>query len=41
VPIALCEAGAAGRLFPGARVLVAAFGSGLTWGATVVEWGDA
>jgi 3-oxoacyl-[acyl-carrier-protein] synthase-3 len=41
VPIALCEAGAAGRLFPGARVLVGAFGAGLTWGALVVEWGDA
>jgi 3-oxoacyl-[acyl-carrier-protein] synthase III len=41
VPIALCEAGAEGRLFPGAQVLVGAFGSGLTWGATVVEWGSA
>jgi 3-oxoacyl-[acyl-carrier-protein] synthase-3 len=41
VPIALCEAGADGRLFPGARVLIGAFGAGLTWGALVVEWGDA
>lgn len=41
VPIALCEAGADGRLFSGARVLVGAFGAGLTWGATVVEWGSA
>lgn len=41
VPIALCEAGADGRLFAGARVLIGAFGSGLTWGATVVEWGVA
>jgi 3-oxoacyl-[acyl-carrier-protein] synthase-3 len=41
VPIALCEAAARGRLLPGARVLIAAFGSGLTWGATVVEWGSA
>jgi 3-oxoacyl-[acyl-carrier-protein] synthase III len=41
VPIALCEAAAERRLFRGARVLVGAFGSGLTWGATVVEWGDA
>ena len=41
VPIALCEASAEGRLFPGARVLVGAFGSGLTWGAAVVEWGQA
>ncbi|HEX2070944.1 MAG TPA: beta-ketoacyl-ACP synthase 3 [Thermoleophilaceae bacterium] len=41
VPIALCEAAADGRLFPGARVVIGAFGSGLTWGATVVEWGTA
>jgi 3-oxoacyl-[acyl-carrier-protein] synthase-3 len=41
VPIALCEAGAEDRLFPGARVLIGAFGSGLVWGATVVEWGSA
>lgn len=41
VPIALCEAAAEGRLFPGARVLVGAFGAGLTWGAAVVEWGSA
>lgn len=41
VPIALCEAGAAGRLTPGANVLIGAFGAGLAWGATVVEWGSA
>jgi 3-oxoacyl-[acyl-carrier-protein] synthase-3 len=41
VPIALCEAAGEGRLFRGARVLVGAFGAGLTWGATVVEWGSA
>ena len=41
VPIALAEARAAGRLRPGARVLVGAFGAGLTWGATVIEWGNA
>ncbi len=39
IPIALAEAGADGRLAEGARVLMAAFGAGLTWGATVVEWG--
>ena len=38
VPIALVEAEAAGRLEPGAKVLLAAFGAGLTWGAGVVEW---
>ena len=39
IPIALCEAERAGRLEPGARVLLGAFGAGFTWGATVVELG--
>ena len=39
IPIALAEAGAQGRLPDGARVLLAAFGSGFTWGGVVVEWG--
>lgn len=39
IPIALAEAEADGRLVPGALVLMAAFGAGLTWGAGVVEWG--
>jgi 3-oxoacyl-[acyl-carrier-protein] synthase III len=39
IPIALEEARLAGGLADGARVLIAAFGAGLTWGATVVEWG--
>ncbi len=38
LPIALTVAQAEGRLRPGARVLLAAFGGGFTWGATVVEW---
>ncbi len=38
LPIALSVAQAEGRLHPGDRVLLAAFGGGLTWGATVVEW---
>jgi 3-oxoacyl-[acyl-carrier-protein] synthase-3 len=38
LPIALTVAQAEGRLEPGARVLLAAFGGGLTWGGTVVEW---
>jgi 3-oxoacyl-[acyl-carrier-protein] synthase III len=38
VPIALVEAEAAGQLEPGAKVLLAAFGAGFTWGAGVVEW---
>jgi 3-oxoacyl-[acyl-carrier-protein] synthase-3 len=41
IPLALEEARLAGTLVDGARVLVAAFGAGLTWGATVVEWGRA
>jgi 3-oxoacyl-[acyl-carrier-protein] synthase-3 len=38
LPIALTVALAEGRLAPGHRVLLAAFGGGLTWGGTVVEW---
>ena len=39
VPLALAEAEAEGALGEGSRVLLAAFGGGLTWAATVVEWG--
>lgn len=39
LPIALSVAGQEGRLHDGDRVLLAAFGGGFTWGATVVEWG--
>ena len=38
LPIALTAAQAHGRLQDGARVLLAAFGAGLTWGAAVVQW---
>jgi 3-oxoacyl-[acyl-carrier-protein] synthase III len=38
VPIALDEAVEAGRLFPGANVLMVAFGAGFTWAASVVRW---
>jgi 3-oxoacyl-[acyl-carrier-protein] synthase III len=38
IPIALAHAGSEGRLEPGSRVLVAAFGAGLTWGAGMIEW---
>ncbi len=41
IPLALDAARAEGRLRDGDRVLLAAFGAGLTWGATVVEWGEA
>jgi 3-oxoacyl-[acyl-carrier-protein] synthase III len=39
IPIALAVAEEEGRLADGALVLLAAFGAGLNWGATVVEWG--
>jgi 3-oxoacyl-[acyl-carrier-protein] synthase-3 len=39
VPLALEAARREGRLEPGARVLLGAFGAGLNWGATVIEWG--
>jgi 3-oxoacyl-[acyl-carrier-protein] synthase-3 len=38
LPIALSVAESEGRLRAGDRVLLAAFGGGLTWGATVVQW---
>ncbi|NHI00101.1 ketoacyl-ACP synthase III [Oceanimonas sp. MB9] len=40
VPIALCEALEQGRIAPGALLLTAAFGAGLTWGAGVIRWGE-
>src|SRR3954471_9383378 len=39
IPLALSVAARDGRLRDGTRVLLAAFGAGLTWGATTVEWG--
>ncbi|HEY1591858.1 MAG TPA: beta-ketoacyl-ACP synthase 3 [Solirubrobacteraceae bacterium] len=40
LPLALSEAERDGRLRPGARVLLAAFGAGFTWGGGVIEWGS-
>ena len=40
VPIALCEAVEQGRIKPGSIILSAAFGAGLTWGASVIQWGQ-
>lgn len=40
VPIALCEALEEGRIKPGDKILLTAFGAGLTWGAAMVQWGD-
>lgn len=39
IPIALAAAERDGLVGPGAKVLLAAFGAGFTYGGTVVEWG--
>ena len=36
--LALWAAERDGRLVPGSRIVVAAFGAGFQWGAGVVEW---
>jgi 3-oxoacyl-[acyl-carrier-protein] synthase-3 len=41
LPIALSVAEREGRLEPGDRVLLAAFGGGFTWGATALRWDPA
>ena len=38
IPLALSEAVAAGRIKSGDKILMVAFGGGLSWGGTVVEW---
>jgi 3-oxoacyl-[acyl-carrier-protein] synthase-3 len=38
VPVLLDEVNREGRLKPGDRILCAAFGAGLTWGAAALEW---
>jgi len=38
VPIALCEAIAAGRVTPGDRLVLVGFGAGLTWAGVAMEW---
>ena len=39
IPVALDVALRQGRLKPGSRVLLSAFGAGFTWGGGVIEWG--
>ncbi len=39
IPLALADAESDGRLMPGSRVLLVAFGGGLTWGAIYLTWG--
>jgi 3-oxoacyl-[acyl-carrier-protein] synthase III len=41
IPLALADAASDGRLKAGSRVLLAAFGGGLTWGACYLTWGKA
>lgn len=38
IPIALADARAAGRLTGGLRILLTAFGAGLTWGSCLMAW---
>jgi 3-oxoacyl-[acyl-carrier-protein] synthase III len=38
IPLALDEALQAGRVKPGSRILMAAFGSGLTWASALLKW---
>jgi len=38
IPLALDEAVRSGRISPGSRILMVAFGSGLTWASAVVKW---
>jgi 3-oxoacyl-[acyl-carrier-protein] synthase-3 len=40
IPIALAEAVAEGRVRPGSKLVLVAFGAGFTWGAAGVVWGD-
>lgn len=39
IPIALKEASRAGKLPPGARVLILGFGVGYSWGGAMLRWG--
>ena len=41
IPLALAQAKRTGQLRQGAKVLLGAFGAGVSWGATVIEWGGA
>jgi 3-oxoacyl-[acyl-carrier-protein] synthase-3 len=38
IPIAICEGAADGRIQAGDRLVLVAFGGGLTWGSIVVQW---
>lgn len=38
IPLALCDAWEGGRLQPGSRLLMLAFGAGYSWGAAALRW---
>ena len=38
IPIALTEAWEQGKINPGSKVILAAFGSGFTWGSIMIQW---
>ncbi len=40
IPLLLAQAASDGRLKPGHRTLLTAFGAGLSWGATTLTWPD-
>ncbi|MFD3488478.1 beta-ketoacyl-ACP synthase III [Streptomyces sp. NPDC058665] len=40
IPLALAHAARQGRLAPGDRILMSAFGGGLTWGSVALTWPD-
>lgn len=40
IPLLLDHASSDGRLMPGHRTLLTAFGAGLTWGALTLTWPD-
>jgi 3-oxoacyl-[acyl-carrier-protein] synthase-3 len=38
IPIAICEAAQDGRIQPGDRLVMVAFGAGLTWASLAAQW---
>ncbi len=40
IPIALSEALDQGRVQPGSKLVLVAFGAGFTWGAAAIQWGE-
>ncbi len=40
IPIALSEALDEGRVRPRAKLVLTAYGAGVTWGSTAIQWGD-